>query len=185
MELGLESRCESELPNPAVLLPASCVAGVTCSGRECDICQVLRACPGTRVHQHPTRHLRGDQSLFGHYSVHKQSSVLLSWKWWHKPLIPELRKQSISEFKASLGYKVSSRTAKSTQRNLVSENKNQTSPPTPLQKNNHSSNTKQSSVLPCTKDTLLDSAPSRLATHSLLSLLDCVWVEHPLLNHQL
>jgi hypothetical protein len=38
------------------------------------------------------------------------------------PLIPALRRQrqAISEFKASLVYRVSSRTARATQRNLVS-----------------------------------------------------------------
>jgi hypothetical protein len=38
------------------------------------------------------------------------------------PLIPALRRQ-ISEFKASLVYRVSSRTAGATQRNPVSKNK--------------------------------------------------------------
>jgi len=41
------------------------------------------------------------------------------------PLIPALRKQrQISEFKDSLTYRASSRTARPTQRNLVSKNKN-------------------------------------------------------------
>ena len=45
--------------------------------------------------------------------------------WWHTPLIPALGRQSqadlwISEFKANLVYRVSSRTSKATQRNLVS-----------------------------------------------------------------
>jgi hypothetical protein len=42
------------------------------------------------------------------------------------PLIPALGRQGrrISEFKASLVYRVSSRTARTTQRNPVSENKN-------------------------------------------------------------
>jgi hypothetical protein len=41
--------------------------------------------------------------------------------WWHTPLIPDLggRGRQISEFEASLVYKVSSRTAKATQRNPV------------------------------------------------------------------
>jgi hypothetical protein len=42
--------------------------------------------------------------------------------WWCTPLIPALGRQ-ISEFKASLVYKVSSRTAKATQRNPVLEKK--------------------------------------------------------------
>ena len=40
--------------------------------------------------------------------------------WWHTPLIPALRRQ-ISEFEASLVYKVSSRNARA--RNPVSKNK--------------------------------------------------------------
>ena len=47
--------------------------------------------------------------------------------WWHTPLIPGLGKErqaDLSEFKASLVYKVSSRTARTvTQRNPVSKNK--------------------------------------------------------------
>jgi anthranilate phosphoribosyltransferase len=41
--------------------------------------------------------------------------------WWHTPLIPALGRQRrvISEFEASLVYKVSSRTARAIQRNLV------------------------------------------------------------------
>jgi hypothetical protein len=42
--------------------------------------------------------------------------------WWRTPLIPALgRQRRISEFKASLVYRVSSRTARATQRNLVSK----------------------------------------------------------------
>ena len=46
--------------------------------------------------------------------------------WWCMPLIPALgrQRQRISEFKASLVYKVSSRTARATQKNPVSK-KNQ------------------------------------------------------------
>jgi hypothetical protein len=44
--------------------------------------------------------------------------------WWRTPLIPALgrQRQAISEFEASLVYKVSSRTARATQRNPVSKN---------------------------------------------------------------
>jgi hypothetical protein len=45
--------------------------------------------------------------------------------WWRTPLIPALGRQrqaQISEFQASLAYRVSSRTARTTQRNPVSEN---------------------------------------------------------------
>jgi hypothetical protein len=42
--------------------------------------------------------------------------------WWCTPLIPALGRQ-ISEFKASLGYKVSSRIARAIQRNPVSKEK--------------------------------------------------------------
>ena len=47
-------------------------------------------------------------------------------QWWHTPLIPALgrQRQAISTFKASLVYKVSSRTAsRAIQRNPVSKNK--------------------------------------------------------------
>ena len=43
-------------------------------------------------------------------------------RWWRMLLIPALQRQ-IAEFEASLVYKVSSRTAKATQRNPVSEKK--------------------------------------------------------------
>jgi hypothetical protein len=44
--------------------------------------------------------------------------------WWHTSLIPELgrQRQASSEFEASLVYKVSSRTARATQRNPVLKN---------------------------------------------------------------
>jgi hypothetical protein len=42
-------------------------------------------------------------------------------QWWHTPLIPG-RGRWISEFEASLVYRVSSRTARATQRNPVSKN---------------------------------------------------------------
>jgi hypothetical protein len=48
-------------------------------------------------------------------------------QWWCTPLIPALRSQSqqISEFKASLIYRLSSRTARATQRRpCLKENKN-------------------------------------------------------------
>jgi hypothetical protein len=47
------------------------------------------------------------------------------WAWWRTPLIPALggRGRRISEFEASLVYKVSSRTARAIQRNPVSETK--------------------------------------------------------------
>jgi hypothetical protein len=45
--------------------------------------------------------------------------LLIAGQWWHTSLIPALggKGKQISEFKASLVYKVSSRTAKVTQRN--------------------------------------------------------------------
>jgi hypothetical protein len=53
-------------------------------------------------------------------------AFLGSQAWWHTPLIPHSggRGRWISEFEASLLYKVSSRTARATQRNPVSKNKN-------------------------------------------------------------
>jgi hypothetical protein len=49
---------------------------------------------------------------------------LAGW-WWHTPVIPALGRQrkADSEFKASLVYKVSSRTGRATQRHPVSKNK--------------------------------------------------------------
>ena len=48
---------------------------------------------------------------------------ILSWAWWHMPLIPALgrQRQWVSEFEASLVYRVSSRTARTIQRNPVSK----------------------------------------------------------------
>ena len=51
--------------------------------------------------------------------------VLHCQAWWHTPLILALgrQRQGISEFEASLVYKVSSRTARAIQRNPISKNK--------------------------------------------------------------
>jgi hypothetical protein len=48
--------------------------------------------------------------------------------WWHMPLIPALgrQRQADFEFEASLVYRVSSRTARATQRNPVSKKQNKT-----------------------------------------------------------
>jgi hypothetical protein len=49
----------------------------------------------------------------------------MSGQWWRTPLIPALGRQRqawISEFEASLVYRVSSRTARATQRNSVLKN---------------------------------------------------------------
>jgi hypothetical protein len=58
--------------------------------------------------------------LLGVLDKMKKSKV--SRAWWPTPLIPALGRQ-ISEFEASLVYKVSSRTARATQRNPVSKTK--------------------------------------------------------------
>jgi hypothetical protein len=60
--------------------------------------------------------------------VHKECAhtlVSVGGQWWHVPLIPALggRGKQISEFEASLVYRVSSRIARATQRNPVSEKK--------------------------------------------------------------
>jgi hypothetical protein len=60
--------------------------------------------------------------------------------WWHKPLIPVLGRQRqdqwISEFKVSLVYRMSSRTARTTQRNPVSRNKTKQTQTNKQTKNN-------------------------------------------------
>jgi hypothetical protein len=55
------------------------------------------------------------------YSAIKNEDI--AGRWWNTPLIPALgsRGRRISEFEASLVYKVSSRTARATQRNPVSK----------------------------------------------------------------
>jgi hypothetical protein len=53
-------------------------------------------------------------------SLKKKKAV----QWWHTPLIPAGgRNRQISEFEASLVYRMSSRTARATQRNPVLKNK--------------------------------------------------------------
>jgi hypothetical protein len=56
----------------------------------------------------------------------KYKSESWSLAWWRMPLIPALGRQTQvdSEFKASLVYRVSSRTARTIQRNPVSRNNN-------------------------------------------------------------
>jgi hypothetical protein len=68
------------------------------------------------------------RSLFPLPNTNLSSELLLkqkigSWAWWRMPLIPALggRGRRISEFQASLVYKVSFRTARATQRNPVSK----------------------------------------------------------------
>jgi hypothetical protein len=48
--------------------------------------------------------------------------MITAGQWWRTPLIPALGRQ-ISEFQASLVYRVSSRTARAIQRNPVSKTK--------------------------------------------------------------
>ena len=52
--------------------------------------------------------------------------LIINWPRWHIPLVLALRRQrqaDLCEFKASLVYRESSRTARATQRNPVSQNK--------------------------------------------------------------
>lgn len=57
------------------------------------------------------------------WSAHVQTrKYLWSWVWWHTPLVTEVRRQtkdSLREFEACLIFRVSSATAKATQRNTV------------------------------------------------------------------
>jgi hypothetical protein len=72
--------------------------------------------------------------------------VHLSLTWWHTPLIPALRRlrRQISEFKASLIYKVSSRTARDVKRNPVLKNqKKQNKTKKKKQKNTPTNQTKK------------------------------------------
>ena len=59
--------------------------------------------------------------------VSNMTQKLARW-WWHVPIITAFRRQRqgdlFTEIQASLVYKASSRTARATQRNLVSKNKN-------------------------------------------------------------
>jgi hypothetical protein len=48
----------------------------------------------------------------------------LAEQWWRTPLIPALGRQRQASFEASLVYRVSSRIARTIQRNPVSKNKN-------------------------------------------------------------
>jgi hypothetical protein len=51
-----------------------------------------------------------------------KKSLGIPWAWWHTLLIPALKRQrpTISEFKASLIYRLSFRTARSTHRTSIS-----------------------------------------------------------------
>jgi hypothetical protein len=71
-----------------------------------------------RVFHHPTIHSHLHALIFPYTGISSRA-------WWHTPLIPALRRQrqGISEFEASLVYKVSSRTVRAIQRNPVSKNK--------------------------------------------------------------
>jgi hypothetical protein len=59
------------------------------------------------------------------YKKHGHKSKVIAGQWWCTPLIPALegRGRQISEFEASLVYRVSFRSARATQRNSVSEKK--------------------------------------------------------------
>jgi hypothetical protein len=63
------------------------------------------------------------------------------------------RGKQISEFKASLVYKVSSRTARATQRNLVSEKQKQKPKKTNKQKKDNLMNKNQENALPFIRTT--------------------------------
>jgi hypothetical protein len=70
---------------------------------------------GTHVHIHSYRH----KFHFKKKIILKSKLVKnkLSRAWWHTPLIPALgRQRQISEFETSLVYKVSSRTARATEK---------------------------------------------------------------------
>ena len=67
-------------------------------------------------------HAQGHTNTHAHIVKNKS----LSEAWWYVPLIPALGRQTqadLCEFKASLVYKASSRTARATQKNPVLEDK--------------------------------------------------------------
>jgi hypothetical protein len=66
----------------------------------------------------PRRFHLSDAGIFFFYK-----KLFKAGRWWHTPLIPALggRGRQISEFEASLVYRVSSRTVRTIQRNPVSK----------------------------------------------------------------
>ena len=68
------------------------------------------------------------ESLHSTRTLTKRSALKIFFKagqWWHTPLVPALgvggqKQVALCQFKASLIYRASSRTARATQRNLVS-----------------------------------------------------------------
>jgi hypothetical protein len=73
----------------------------------------------------------------GVLSQQQNKNRTLSREWWRTPLVPALgrQRQAISEFEASLVYKVSSRTARATRRNPVWKKQNKTKNKTNKQTN--------------------------------------------------
>jgi hypothetical protein len=73
--------------------------------------------------------LGSEESVFSHHLEKKKKKTHKgSWVWWHTSFIPSghsgVRGRQISEFEASLVYRVSSRTARVLQRNPVSKKQN-------------------------------------------------------------
>jgi hypothetical protein len=56
--------------------------------------------------------------------IRKKGGHLARWRWWHTPLIPGGRNMHISEFKANLIYRKSSRAARATQKDPVLKKQN-------------------------------------------------------------
>jgi hypothetical protein len=83
--------------------------------------------------------LTGDQLLFEYKPEVRSTPIEHCFRWWHVPLIPALGKQKqaeLCEFKASLVYRMRSRTAKE-HREILTQRKEKTKQNKTKQKSNN------------------------------------------------